>query len=61
MKYRGTSTALRNHMQLVFEEMSSWPDTFNNVSMDEDKIFDHIYIKQICSDFYHVDKNFRSV
>ena len=33
-------TALRNHMRLVFEEMSSWC-TFNNISRDEDN---QIYI-----------------
>ena len=30
-------------------------DSFNNVSRDEDNILDQIYIKKMCSDFYHED------
>ena len=33
-------------------------DSFNNVSRDEDSILDQIYIRQICSDFYHEDLKF---
>ena len=31
------------------------PDTFNNVSKDEENILDQIYIKEICPDFYNND------
>ena len=48
-------TASRNHLRIVFEEMSSWIDTYNNVSRDEVNILDQIYIKQICPDFYNDD------
>ena len=33
-------------------------DTFNNVSRDEDNIWDQIYLKQTCSDFYYEDLKF---
>ena len=35
-------------------------DSFNNVSMDEENIFDQIYIKQMCSDLYYEDLKFES-
>ena len=43
-------TVLRNHLRIIFEEMS-----FNNVSRNEDNILDQINIKQICPDFYYDD------
>ena len=33
-------------------------DSFNNVSRDEDNIFDQIYIKQMCSDYFYEDVKF---
>ena len=33
-------------------------DTFNDVSRDEDNIWDQIYMKQIWLDFYHEDLKF---
>ena len=38
------TSALRNHVRIVFEDMSSRPDTFNGVSKDEENILDQIYI-----------------
>ena len=50
----GPSTALNNHLRIVFEDMSPWK-TFNNVSRDENNILDQICIKKICPDFYYDD------
>ena len=33
-------------------------DSFNNVYRDEDNILYQIYIKRMCSDFYHKDLKF---
>ena len=46
-------TALRNHMRIVFEEMSSWTPLIMYISRDVDNILDQICKKQTCPDFYY--------
>ena len=52
------NTALRNHMRIVFEEMSSW--TAFTMYLGMKRTLDQIYIKQMCSDFYYEDLKFES-
>ena len=47
-------TALRNHMRIVFEEMSSWTP-LTMYLRDENNILDQMCIKQICPYFYYDD------
>ena len=52
------NTALRNHMRIVFSRRRL--GHLNNVSRDEDNIWDQIYIKQIYPDFYYENFYFKS-
>ena len=51
----GVASHTPNNNMLADQVRLDVLDTFNNISRDEDNILDQLYIRQIYSDFYHVD------